>query len=92
MIQGEASFSLPRVCGTIVVVALNNCMENPWILEKMVSVQINSFLKENNILEEFQSDFRTHHNTKTVLIKIISDLRFNSDENKVLVLALLDLQ
>ena len=28
------------------------------ILEKIVSAQINLFLKENNILEEFQSGFR----------------------------------
>ena len=58
------------------------------ILEKIVSVQINSFLKENNILEEFQSGFRTNHNTETALTKIISDLRLNSDENEVSVLIL----
>lgn len=61
------------------------------ILEKIVSIQINSFLKENNIMEEFQSGFRTHHSTETALTKIISDLRINSDANKVSILVLLDL-
>ena len=61
------------------------------ILEKIVSVQINSFLEENNILEEFQSGFRRYHSTETALTKIISDLRLNSDGNKVSVLVLLDL-
>ncbi len=53
------------------------------ILEKIVSVQINSFLKENNILEEF----RAYHSTETTLTNIISDLKLNN----VSVLVLLDL-
>ena len=61
------------------------------ILEKIVSVQINSFLKENNIMEELQSGFRTNHSTETALTKIVSDLRLNSDANKVSILVLLDL-
>uniref|UniRef100_A0A667YPA7 Reverse transcriptase domain-containing protein n=1 Tax=Myripristis murdjan TaxID=586833 RepID=A0A667YPA7_9TELE len=61
------------------------------ILEKIVAVQINAFLKENNILEEFQSGFRKHHSTETALAKIVSDLRLNYDENKVSILILLDL-
>lgn len=61
------------------------------VLEKIVATQINSFLTENNILEEFQSGFRKYHSTETALTKIISDLRINSDENKVSILVLLDL-
>ena len=55
------------------------------------SIQINSFLEGNNILEEFQSGFRKYHSTETALAKIISDLRLNSNENKVSVLVLLNL-
>ena len=54
-------------------------------------MQINSFLKENNILEKFQSGFRTCHSTETALTKVISDLRLNLDANKVSILVLLDL-
>ena len=61
------------------------------VLEKIVSVQINSFLKENNILEKFQSGFRTCHSTETALTKVISDLRLNLGANKVSILVLLDL-
>ena len=61
------------------------------VLEKIVLVQINSFLEQNNVLEVFQSGFRKYHSTETALTKIISDLRQNSDANKVSILILLDL-
>ncbi len=34
---------------------------------------------------------RVHHSTETALIKIINDIRFNSDSGKISVLVLLDL-
>ena len=49
-------------------------------------MQINFFLKENNVLKECQSGFRTNYSTETALTKIISDL----SENKVSVLILFD--
>lgn len=52
---------------------------------------MNYFLEENNILEVSQSGFRKYHSTETALTKIISDLRLNSDANKVSILILLDL-
>lgn len=61
------------------------------ILEKVVAAQINSFLKENHIMEEFQSGFRAYQSTETALTKIISALRINSDKSKVSILVLLDL-
>ena len=61
------------------------------VLEKIVLVQLNYFLEENNILEVSQSGFRKYHSTETALTKIISDLRLNSDANKVSILILLDL-
>lgn len=56
------------------------------ILEKIVSVQVNCFLKDNNLLEEFRSGFRRYHNTETAVTKMISDLRQNSHESWLWVL------
>ena len=61
------------------------------VLEEIVSIQINSFLEGNNIVEEIQSGFRKYHRTETALTKVIGDLRLTSSENKVSVLVLLDL-
>ncbi len=39
----------------------------------------------------FQSGFQVHHSKETALIKIINEIRFNSDSSKISVLVLLDL-
>lgn len=70
---------------------ISNLPFNSKIIEKIVTVQINSFLKENSIMEELQSGFRINYSTETALTKIVSDLRLNSDANKVSILVLLDL-
>ena len=60
------------------------------ILEKVVFKQISNFIKNSNILETFQSVCREHHSTET-LIKVLNDIRINSDSNNLSILVLLDL-
>lgn len=63
------------------------------ILEKLffVFIQLNNFLNQNNILEKYQSGFTMNHSTETALLKIVNDIRWNMDSQKLSVLVLLDL-
>lgn len=61
------------------------------IIERVVFEQIQAFMMQNNLFNSFQSGFRPQHSTETVLIKVLNDIRRNTDAGKSSVLLLLDL-
>ena len=60
------------------------------ILEKIVVKQLMSYLMESNLLPKFQSGYRSHHSTETLLVRLLSDIHTAIDNGEVTVLALLD--
>ena len=50
------------------------------VLEKLVHDQVVNFLNKSKILNEFQTGFRKHHSTQTVLLKLTDDIRMGKDK------------
>ncbi|CAJ1051395.1 uncharacterized protein LOC117829052%2C partial [Xyrichtys novacula] len=61
------------------------------ILEKVVHVQLKSFLDEHGVLEVFQSGFKTRHSTESALMRVFNDILQANDSGDYVVLVLLDL-
>ena len=60
-------------------------------LERVVLVQLSSFLIENNLHDQHQSAFRPNHSVESATLKIQNDLLKAMDNRKILLLVLLDL-
>ncbi len=60
------------------------------VLEKAVLNQLSPLLIENNILDPFQSGFRSKDSTESALLRVVNDLLF-VDTGNCAVLVLLDL-
>uniref|UniRef100_A0A3B3BYA6 Reverse transcriptase domain-containing protein n=1 Tax=Oryzias melastigma TaxID=30732 RepID=A0A3B3BYA6_ORYME len=61
------------------------------ILEKVVYLQLQSFLNENDVMERFQSGFKTLHSTESALLRVFNDIFRATDDGNFVVLLLLDL-
>ena len=61
------------------------------VLEKVVCIQLQSFLEDNSVLEKFQSGFRSRHSTESALLKVHNDIDLSVDAKCPVVLGLLDL-
>ena len=61
------------------------------LLEHVVATQITSHMCGNNLFPEFQSAYRQHRSTETVLIKVVNDIILALDSGNVTLLSLLDL-
>ena len=49
------------------------------VLEKIVSMQLQTFLINNNVYEKFQSGFKSRHSTETALLRVFNDLILTVD-------------
>ena len=61
------------------------------VVEKVVAKRLKCHLTNNNLLDVYQSAYRSRHSTETALIKVQSDIINALDNNKAVALVLLDL-
>ena len=61
------------------------------IIEKNVALQLNNYLMNNNLHENFQSACKVHHSNEIVMAKVQDDILHATDSNKAVVLLTLDL-
>ena len=62
------------------------------ILERAVYVQLNNYLKDNNVLFNHQSGFRKAHSTETCLINLTDTIKKKNSKGNYVGMLLLDLQ
>ncbi|OXU16525.1 hypothetical protein TSAR_012935 [Trichomalopsis sarcophagae] len=60
------------------------------LLESVALAQINEFVTQNNILDDYQSGFRKGHSTDTAVIRIVDDLRLAVNNEHVSVVVGID--
>jgi len=61
------------------------------LLERLVSKQLVTSLKDNGLLPELQSGFRAYHSTETAVLNVVGDILHALDTGNVALLTLLDL-
>ena len=61
------------------------------VLEKIVFKQIVTHLQNNDLIDHFQSAYKTGHSTETALLRVVNDLLCDIDNGNVCFLTMLDL-
>ena len=61
------------------------------LLERLVSQQLLTYLRNNSLLPDLQSAFRAHHSTETAVLKVLTDILLALDSGNLALLTLLDL-
>uniref|UniRef100_A0A8C5AN71 Reverse transcriptase domain-containing protein n=1 Tax=Gadus morhua TaxID=8049 RepID=A0A8C5AN71_GADMO len=61
------------------------------VLEKIVHCQLMDYINGQNIIEIFQSGFKTLHSTESALLRVFNDIFLATDSGHSVVLVLLDL-
>ena len=61
------------------------------IIEKAASCQLGDYLCDNDLEESFQSAYKRFHSTEIALLKVQNDILFEIDNQKCVVLLLLDM-
>ena len=61
------------------------------VIEKAASRQVMAHVDSNNLGEPFQSSYKRHHSTETALLKVKNDLLRSLDNNKAVLMVLLDM-
>ena len=61
------------------------------IIEKSVALQVNNYLTNDNLHGAFQSAYKLHHSTETVMVKVQDYILHAIDSNRAVVLLMLDL-
>src|SRR6218665_560727 len=59
-------------------------------VEKIVSLQFTTYLEAHNLLPTIQSGFRKSHSTKTLLLRLLSDVHGAVDHCQLTLFALFD--
>ena len=70
---------------------ISNLVMVSKVIEKAVSAQLTDHVRTHHLEEWFQSAYKIHHSTETALVKVHNDILRAIDDNRSVLLLLLDL-
>ena len=61
------------------------------LIEKVIAIRLVEHMRQNAIMEKFQSSYKAHYSTETALLRMYNDVMFNINRGNGTLLVLLDL-